>query len=463
MNEEITPNRIPRSMYKIYSPNIYFSYLPGSKTLQKGFLGITNEFSLVGILNVSFPADQPVYIKQIQLNFIGIEYDYLKDSNVVENGILTFCDLNKVIWNSSSHSEDYEKINDLEIPFELELPNELPSSINIRHGKLMIDYYLKATIIRKPPGLKKSLLMGYNKTIQLYLKLDRYKLPSLSNLSSIKFERKSSYGFRYDICINSKVFSAKQQISCDVKLEFFNQALSLNEIFIGLKEYQKILTSNYTSKTIKQYVLQNTIKGNRVQVDDKSNSKNEFKINLKLEIPEIILPNKKNNKKKNKTDNLVNWKMSSRNFKIFHKLKIKFIFGGELFFNQKVVKFENPIEIVKMLNNHQEQNLLFHILNSHNESFLHLYQQQQIYRQQDGNELPPPYDSPTITETATTTSAITSDSLLNWLSSLKLPPTYDNNVVFEIFDVDNDDNGNIDVIDSDEKDVSMSFLIDNIF
>ncbi|CAJ0926889.1 1556_t:CDS:2 [Entrophospora sp. SA101] len=36
-------------------------------------------------------------------------------------------------------------------------------------------------------------------------------------------------------------------------------------------------------------------------------------------------------------------------------------------------------------------------------------------------------------------------------------------VVFEIFDVDNDDNGNIDVIDSDEKDVSMSFLIDNIF
>ncbi|CAJ0903887.1 4314_t:CDS:2 [Entrophospora sp. SA101] len=373
MNEEITPNRIPRSMYKIYSPNIYFSYLPGSKTLQKGFLGITNEFSLVGILNVSFPADQPVYIKQIQLNFIGIEYDYLKDSNVVENGILTFCDLNKVIWNSSSHSEDYEKINDLEIPFELELPNELPSSINIRHGKLMIDYYLKATIIRKPPA-------------QLNLRE-----------------------------------------SHPTDLEFFNQALSLNEIFIGLKEYQKILTSNYTSKTIKQYVLQNTIKGNRVQVDDKSNSKNEFKINLKLEIPEIILPNKKNNKKKNKTDNLVNWKMSSRNFKIFHKLKIKFIFGGELFFNQKVVKFENPIEIVKMLNNHQEQNLLFHILNSHNESFLHLYQQQQIYRQQDGNELPPPYDSPTITETATTTSAITSDSLLNWLSSLKLPPTYDNN------------------------------------
>src|SRR6266498_391954 len=116
-----------RSLYKGFTPYAYFSYTPGQKSFQQGYLGITNRASIVGFLHLRFPAEHPLYAKQIQIRFSGNECIQLKE---LGPKVLT-CDTNPIcniileLWKSPD--DDYHEIHDMDLPFEIPLPPDAPS------------------------------------------------------------------------------------------------------------------------------------------------------------------------------------------------------------------------------------------------------------------------------------------------------------------------------------------------
>ncbi|CAG8577510.1 6771_t:CDS:2, partial [Diversispora eburnea] len=60
--------RPPKELHKKYSEKLSFCYTPVHSQFQDGYLGI-NESSVSGILELNFPSDDPVHVKQIEYVF----------------------------------------------------------------------------------------------------------------------------------------------------------------------------------------------------------------------------------------------------------------------------------------------------------------------------------------------------------------------------------------------------------
>ncbi|CAG8632172.1 10863_t:CDS:2, partial [Diversispora eburnea] len=171
--------RPPKELYKKYSEKLSFCYAPGHSQFQDGYIGI-NESSVSGILELNFPSDDPVHDKQIDITLKGVEYvfwteNHGKNSKTYRHKEILICQ-DICVWRS--HDNTYQQINELQLPFQFELPDNLPSSVKFAREESKIYYSLKASMKQESSMLK---FRGSTKFIKIRCPITRYSLfPTIS-------------------------------------------------------------------------------------------------------------------------------------------------------------------------------------------------------------------------------------------------------------------------------------------
>ncbi|CAB4470266.1 uncharacterized protein OCT59_020740 [Rhizophagus irregularis] len=355
------PKGPPRSLYKEFTPSIYFSYQEGRKSFQEGFLGITNNTSIVGFLHLSFPSNDPMYIKQIKLSFSGAEFIQLHDTGpkFLNYGTNSICNITTELWKSDNN--DYKEIRNMILPFEIPLPNDIPSSLSVNKDRGKIEYSLRAIISRKP-NIKT--FQGSTKVIQCAYIVDRYSLPpSIPNPITWKND-KPKKGIGYEISLNDRVFGPRYPIIVRVKLTFFDARVSLEDIVISLKEYTAVTIKSEIKKKRKN-VGKKIIKGKQIPIS-KETQYNECIMDINFTIPDDCL-------------SIFNWSEESFHIEVTHKVKIKVNFG---IFSRHNINLEVPVKIKNMMSEEEESCLVAELLH-----------QEEISRYLDSETLQPRYDS----------------------------------------------------------------------
>jgi hypothetical protein len=357
------PKGPPRSSYKEFTPSIYFSYQEGRKSFQQGFLGITNNASIVGFLHLQFPSEEPLYMKQIRLSFSGTEYIQLHETGpkFLNYGTNSICNITVDLWKSDN--DDYQKINNLILPFEILLPNDIPSSLSVYKDRGKIEYSLRAIISRKP-NIKT--FQGSTKVIQCAYTVDRYSLPpSIPNPVKWRNDKTKKKGIGYEINLNDKVFGPRYPINVRVKLTFYDARLSLDDIVISLKEYTAITVRSDIKKKRKN-VGKKIVTGKQIPIS-KETQYNECITDIKFTIPDDCLCN-------------FNWSEESFHIEVTHKVKIKVNFG---LFSKNNINLEIPVKIINMLSEEEESGLVAELLH-----------QQEVSRYLESETIQPRCNSP---------------------------------------------------------------------
>ncbi len=327
-----------RSLYKEFTPYAYFSYIPGRKSFQQGYLGITNNVSIVGFLHLRFPANHPLYAKQIQICFLGNEYIQLQElgSKVLINDSNPICNIILDLWKSPD--DDYHEIHDMDLPFEIPLPPDAPSSLIIDKERGKFEYCLRA-IITKKPNLKHP---SSTKVIQCAYTVNRYILPPLPDPKKWIKDDPMKRGIGYEILLNNKIFGPRCPIILRVKLTFYDPLASLKVIVLGLKEYSAI-PSDSESKS--KYLGKKIVRGKRILMSPES-SYSECTTDVKFIIPDDCIAK-------------LTWSSESFHIKVTHKVKVKLKFG---LFNKYNFNLDIPVQIVNMLDVEEESYLANEIL-----------------------------------------------------------------------------------------------------
>ncbi|CAI2180800.1 15883_t:CDS:1 [Funneliformis geosporum] len=332
-----------RSLYKEFNPTAYFSYQPGRKSFQQGYLGITNNVSIVGFLHIRNPANQPLYAKRIQICFLGTEFIQLQETGpkVLTYSTSSICNIIIELWKSPN--DDYYEIHDMDLPFEIPLPLDLPSSISLDKERGKIQYSLRA-IISKKPNIK--LFRGSTKIIQCAYTVDRYTLPPLPLPEPKKWTKESPIkrGIGYEISLNNSVFGPRYPIVVRLKLTFYDSRVSLEDIVVGLKEYT-FMGAQSDSKNKSKYIGRKIVRGKQITMSSDSQY-SQFTTDIKFSIPEDCIGK-------------LSWSNEGFNIKVTHKVKIKVKFG---LFSKYNIDLATPVKILNMLNVEEEAYLAAEIL-----------------------------------------------------------------------------------------------------
>ncbi|CAI2164554.1 19511_t:CDS:1 [Funneliformis geosporum] len=345
------------SLYKEFTPSAYFSYQLGRNSFQQGYLGITSNVSIIGLLHLRFPAHRPLYAKQIQICFLGTEFVQAQCSgpkfSVLNTN--TICEVTIELWKSSD--DEYQEILDMDLPFEIPIPLDIPSSMSVVKGQGKVEYCLRAIIS------KKSNLRGTKKIIQCAYTVSRYALPPLPKLKKwIKRDPTKRIG--YEINLNNKVFGPRNPIVVRLKLTFYDSRVSLENFIVGLKEYI-VIAGTFDIKKKSKYMSMTILNGRQLPMTTESQY-NECIADIKLSIPEDC-------------SSKLTWSHESFNIKVTHKLKIKVKFG---FFSKYNFSLDVPVKIVNMLSVEEEAYLAAELL----------YQQENSINSEPGTQpnFPPP-------------------------------------------------------------------------
>ncbi|CAG8481233.1 6635_t:CDS:1 [Funneliformis caledonium] len=329
-----------RSSYKEFTPFAYFSYQLGRETFQQGYLGITSNVSIVGLLNLRFPAQQPLYAKQIQIHFLGTECVQIQGTGpkVLVYDTNPICTVTIELWKSPD--DKYHQIHDMDLPFEIPLPIDIPSSMSIDKGRGKIEYCLQAIIS------KRSNFRGSEKIIQCAYDVNRYILPPLPEPRQWIKEDPMKQGIKYEISLNNNVFGPRCPIVVRMKLTFYDPRVSLENIVIGLREYTVIADqSEFDIKKKSKYKLKTILKGRQISMTSESQY-SECTTDIQFTIPEDCVGK-------------LTWSHESFNIAVFHKLKIKVKFG---LFSKYNFNLDVPVKIVNMLSVEEEEYLAVEVL-----------------------------------------------------------------------------------------------------
>ncbi|RIA90888.1 hypothetical protein C1645_822806 [Glomus cerebriforme] len=376
----------PRSSYKEFNPSTYFSYLPGRKSFQQGYLGITGNASIVGFLHLKFPSNEPLYAKHIRISFSGTEFVQLHGTGpkFLTYGTNSICNITIDLWKSDD--DDYQVIRDMDLPFEIPLPNDLPSSLSIDKDRGKIEYNLRAIILRKP-NIRN--FQGSTRIVQCTFILDRYILPPIPGPIKWKDDDHFKKGIGYEIILNNKVFGPHNPIILRVKLTFYDNYISLEDIILSLKEYTAIAAQSEIKKTSK-YLGKKILRGGQIPILKKDSQYNECDVNIKFIIPKDCLGK-------------LSWSNESFNIQVTHKVKIKVSFG---IFSKHNINLEIPVKISNMLSEEEEICLTAEIL--HQQTVSRYFNSEISESLPRSNSPPPSYEQ---------------NYLNNHLSSLP-PPSY---------------------------------------
>ncbi|KAG9299957.1 hypothetical protein G9A89_009685 [Geosiphon pyriformis] len=305
-----------------HSEKAFFSFLPNQNTFQKGFLGV-EQASISGRFHLRYSAREPLHAKNIWIVFEGHEDVFWENrdtqSNKPRGANKNLCSFSVEIWRGSNNQ--FEKITHLDLPFDIPIPENLPSSIELPHQRGKIYYKLKASILRHP-----NLLQSDHKHVEACCLITRYASPHSPDLTRwIEWEDAKLKGVGYDVSLPFSSYSRSSEISVPVKLIFYKPLVYLKSINVAIKEYREIRQGN--KKWLqKKYVARTRLAGKQVPALSDS-SANVCSTIVKLMVPE-----------EGKIFNSLN----SNNITISHKLKVKIMFGRASNVNlAKEIKIEN--------------------------------------------------------------------------------------------------------------------------
>ncbi|RIA92078.1 hypothetical protein C1645_765900 [Glomus cerebriforme] len=338
---ELLSNIPPKSDYKKGSEKVFFSYPGNQNHFQTGYYGVDPNVLIAGTLHLRFPSSDPLLATKIELVFKGFEKvkwtEHHGETTVVYSSKDKFIKQLFQLWTTSDPNENHEKIQNLDIPFEIPLPEDLPPSIKIDSGEGKIRYKLIAKIKRKGNLWK---LQGSEKSVELSIDIDKYILPPInlqpSNWEQLNDSEAISRGLGYNITLENSIGGPNMPFIINLMLKFHKQDFKITKIFFGIKEYHKLTTKRKHTRNRKFYLVEKDIKGDEIQL----NFNGEVNTQVRLEIPGL----NKNNKRS------PCWTINDRkHILVRHKIKIKIYCGGMFTSN---IKLDNDIQIQNILSEH---------------------------------------------------------------------------------------------------------------
>ncbi|CAG8608805.1 10633_t:CDS:1 [Acaulospora morrowiae] len=305
-----------KSSYTKASDKAWFTYAQNGNEFQQGLLGLTDSY-IAGSLCLQFPKDGPLKAKKIEVSITGTEYvrwteqvlkprfrdgrmcqEYETEEYKYEQKIL---DQSLILW--KSEKESYEEITTMDLPFQIQLPKDLPPSMDLEIGK--IYYQVKANFERKSNFWK---LQGSHKSIKCMCLVTRYSpMPEPSPMQWIQWIDQEAWkrGLGYNISMNHDTFGPANPIIVNFAMKILKQGLKIKEVFVGLKEYREFRADNH-NKSTRNYIQ--TVKMSGDQFSEVTDEwAHEFKINV--------------------LENEVNWTTSRHHIDVYHCIKIKIKFG----------------------------------------------------------------------------------------------------------------------------------------
>ncbi|CAG8522056.1 1640_t:CDS:1 [Dentiscutata heterogama] len=221
-------NRPQTSDYIKSAKGVSFSYAAGFNSFQKGTLGDSDSY-VTGTLHFNY--GKPQQIKSVCLNFKGIEkttwYKAQARSKAVYSGEHTIVDLIEEVWKTDSHEGG---IMNLEIPFKIKLPPNLPDTIETEIGN--IEYIIRAVITRKGS----LVLSASTQVVEIKCHLKRTLILSGSDNVPYKLRGESRSGIDYLFSLPPKKnFNPGAYVSIPMRIRFVKPGVSVERIEIALK------------------------------------------------------------------------------------------------------------------------------------------------------------------------------------------------------------------------------------
>ncbi|CAG8576423.1 6025_t:CDS:2, partial [Cetraspora pellucida] len=223
----IQSRNLPESSYIKPHKNLTFSYALYFNTLQHGTLGRNDSF-LIGTLHLNYEKHQQV--KSIELNFKGYERTSWTQNQgrtkFVHSGERIIADKNYKIWTPSI--KDETEILNLDVPFKVKLPYDLPDTIKTHLGE--VYYVLRATV-----NLKGILMSSSVHTVEIHCPLKRTMVLDNDNSKLYKFHGESdclTYAF---ILPPEKNVNIGVYISIPMRIRFLRPGISIERIELAIK------------------------------------------------------------------------------------------------------------------------------------------------------------------------------------------------------------------------------------
>ncbi|CAG8497526.1 1888_t:CDS:1 [Scutellospora calospora] len=223
----IVKNRPQAGEYIKSVKGVSFAYPTGSNTFQKGTLGDTDSY-VTG--NLIFNYGKPQQIRSVCINLKGAEkttwYKAQARSKAVYAGEHTVVDLLEEVWRSD-HSD--AGVMNLDIPFKIKLPNNLPDTINTEIGS--VEYIIRAIINRKG-----SLVSNTVQVAEIKCPLKRTLVLSNTDNVPSKLRGEARCGIDYLFSLPPKKnFNPGAYVSIPMRIRFLKPGVSVERIEINLK------------------------------------------------------------------------------------------------------------------------------------------------------------------------------------------------------------------------------------
>ncbi|KAF0417039.1 arrestin domain-containing protein 2 isoform x2 [Gigaspora margarita] len=224
--------------------NLTFSYVPYFNTLQHGTLGRSDSF-LMGTLHLNYEKYQQV--KSIDLNFKGYERtSWTKTqgrTKFVYSGEHIIANKHYRIW--SSPTKDETEILNLDVPFKVRLPYDLPDTLKTHLGE--VYYSLRAIV-----NLKGSLISSTH-TVEIHCPLKRTLVLDSDNSKLYKFHGESESITYTFVLPPAKNVNIGVYISIPMRIRFLRPGISIERIELAIKTNMKFrCNTNNTCKVSKR-------------------------------------------------------------------------------------------------------------------------------------------------------------------------------------------------------------------
>ncbi|CAG8508727.1 20558_t:CDS:2 [Cetraspora pellucida] len=301
-------NRPQAGDYIKSAKGVSFSYAIGLNTFQKGTLGDKDSY-VTGTLHFNY--GKPQQIKSVCLNFKGVEKTTWHKSQArtkaVYSGEHTIVDLLEEVWKTDNPDGG---IMNLDIPFKIKLPNNLPDTIETEIGS--IDYVLRAVISRKGSlGLSTS-----TQVAEIKCPLKRTLILNSSDNVPYKLRGESRCGIDYLFSLPPKNnFNPGAYVSIPMRIRFLKPGCSVERIEMTIKTCMDFRCSIPTeTRHVKEIATSLLIPRQELRYTNRSSSDqfdNECSHTINLFVPRNIQPT-----------------YSGRYISINHQLCIKFCLWG---------------------------------------------------------------------------------------------------------------------------------------
>jgi hypothetical protein len=305
---------------------LYFTYK------QQGYFGVQRS-SLNGTFHIRYPTSSPLKVERIDIVFSGMAIVQWKEGDIINYAEKKYFEYSSCVYDKNKLEKG---ISYLDLPFEFEIPENIPSSVlpipsklTNHLGKARIYYSIKAVIAKEKKDGRQFRLKKSKKIIETKFPITRYvQQKEIEKQEAVTLMKKVNNN-EYSIIFEKTKFGQNDIINVPLNIIFNNGIKDLKDIKkiqISLKEFYQLKVGN------KSHLIKNNLFSNIISKEEFSrvdNSFNEYFVNCKLNLYGKMI------RCSTKTD-LVN---------VWHQVNVKvFLKGRKKVIFKKIVDIVNTID-----------------------------------------------------------------------------------------------------------------------